>query len=436
MLNRNPLSLPSASPGNPHSKAGGGELQVGDCLSRNNARSACLPCCVQHLIHHFGPQFPHLLPVLNHHLSSLHQLNESIILSSLAESDFIDMEQQYPRLEELLDSYFAQPSSQAKDRTFNPNSDPKYATSFETPYELMYWSSQLKLTFLTRGDKYQASKAELKAARNLMRRAGIPAVGMATPSYPQADTIVIELVAKLENDFAYAVRYFGFHSHHNRWEDDTNAHVCLVKCIIRACDQIKSMIETEFKWIKRVIFQTESEDIMLAVNKIWDWVRDGFPTVLPDGASDNLYLILNHYIEQLEAANGGTSVLFWHVPPHYLPGANNQAWFDLSRQIGREISQEEDSCGVCTAKDQLEELKFAANGDPGSAYSGLVNKYGHLKKGETFSLSNNAGADVKIIMQVDGTVAVEKEHELVTGRKLKPKDLNAMTAGLSIGCNH
>jgi hypothetical protein len=108
----------------------------------------------------------------------------------------------------------------------------------------MRWSKQLGLTFLTRGTDYEAPKAELKAARNLMRRAGIPPADMSRPGYPEVDTIVIELVAKLEQQLAYAVRYFGFHSVHNRWEDDTNAHVCLIKCIIRGLDQLSFKIKT------------------------------------------------------------------------------------------------------------------------------------------------------------------------------------------------
>jgi hypothetical protein len=271
----------------------------------------------------------------------------------------------------------------------------------------MRWSKQLGLTFLTRGTDYEAPKAELKAARNLMRRAGIPPADMSRPGYPKVDTIVIELVAKLEQQLAYAIRYFGFHSVHNRWEDDTNAHVCLIKCIIRGLDQLSFKIKTEFKWVKHIIFQTESEDLMAAIQNTWTWARDGFPDVLPDGASPKLYLLLNEYLETMEAI--GVSVKFWKLPVHFLPGASNQAAGDLHKEVGRQYIGNEGACGLCTTKMQIRELDFALNGEPDTETN---KKYGNLKKGDTFLLYNNAGVDVKVTMQFDGSVAVAKEKAL------------------------
>lgn len=66
----------------------------------------------------------------------------------------------------------------------------------------------------------------------------------------------------IEDDFAVAVRYSGYHSRHNRWEDDKTTFSGLVKYVACGCQQIQNMIETDFKWVKRVIFQTDSDELI------------------------------------------------------------------------------------------------------------------------------------------------------------------------------
>ncbi len=316
----------------------------------------------------------------------------------------------FPSMSGLLGS-IPIPTGPAQNRIFDPTTDSKYANPRGLPYDLMWWSRQHETTFLTYGYGYDPTKAELKKARNTMRRAGVSAMSIDEPGYPLVDTIVIELASSTENGFVCAVRYYGYRSKYNRWEDDKKTLPGLIKTIQRGCQQIEQMVQTEFKWVKRVIFQTDSDDVIQAVSKISEWVANGFPSVLPTGVQVRDYLMLNLHIESLRATYG-VEVLFWKVPSEHLPGAYNQNEIQQSIIHNREMREPADSCGLCTIRQQMQEVMFAKTGNPCCPNRELVQKYGHLKKGDTLPLTNTAGVDAKVMMEVDGSVAAEALKDL------------------------
>ena len=336
----------------------------------------------------------------------------------------------------LFEQGMTLPLGPEKNRVFEPTKDRKYDTGISAPYHLMWFSPQMDMTFLTYGYNYKATKSELKTARNTMRRAGVHPFDLDEPGYPLMNTIVIELASSIETGFVCAVRYYGYQSKYNRWEDDTKTLPGLLKCIKRACLQIIQMVETEFKWVKRVIFQTDSDDVMQAVTKIWDWHHGGFPNSLPIGVSKLFdYMSLNAHIESLEVANGGTEVLFWKVPTEFLPGAWHQCEIQQSDVHQRAMQAPAGSCGPCTVREQLQEIMFAKTGNPCCPNEELVKKYGHLKKGDTFPLTNTAGVDAKVMMEVDGSVAAEA-LKAINSRVLKAKDTNISKGKGEKECGH
>lgn len=348
----------------------------------------------------------------------------------------IDIEStQLLSMADLVDYISSIPNGVGKNRVFNPADDPKFATTVDAPYELMYHSHQLGLTFLTLGPQYNATKSELKKARNVMRRAGIPPPSLDTPRYPLLDTMILELTSNIHEGFVCAVRYFGHQSKFNRWEDDTKSLPGLVKCLKRACKQIAEMIETDCKWVKTVIFQTDSEGIMGTVTKFWDWFDNSFPDEASTGVSERDYFLLNHNIERLEAVNDGIDVLFWKLPREYLPGAWYQTETDLCIVFPGDATMSSGSCGPCTSRHQLAELKFACHGNPGAGDYKLVEKYGHLKVGDSFPLFNNAGLDLKVTMKVDGSVAGEAQ-KVVDTKALQSKDGNVTSRTTVRICGH
>ncbi len=321
------------------------------------------------------------------------------------------MSDRFPSMAELQDELGISVRI-TKHRIFNPSDDPKHATSLNVPYDLMQYKSKIGLTFLTFGVNYTPTKPELKAARNAIRRTGLVAPDLDTSCYPLGTTIVIELASSIENGFVVAVRFFGWHSRHNRWEDDKETLPGLFKCVIRGCQQIQEMIENEYKWIKKVIFLTDDENLIQGVTKIWDWAEDGVPLNLPLGLDTLDYARLNNAISQLEHSKHGTQVLFWKVRREYLPGVLHQVESEQARVHGRSIQLPAGSCGPCIIYQQKQELMFARTGNPCCPNAGLVARYGHLKKGDTFPLTNNAGVDAKVTMKLDGSVAAEALKKL------------------------
>jgi hypothetical protein len=259
-----------------------------------------------------------------------------------------------------------------KNRIFNPSDDPKHATSLKVPYDLMQYESKIGLTFLTYDVNYTPTKSELKAARNAIRKTGLVAPDLDTPCHPLGDTIVIELASSIENGFVVAVRFFGWHSRHNRWEDDKKTLPGLFKCVIRGCKQIQHMIETEYKWIKKVIFLTDDENLIQGVTKIWDWAKDGFPLNLPLGLGAGDYARLNNAISQLEDSKHGTQVLFWKVSREYLPGVLHQVESKQATVHGRSLQLPAGTRGLCTIYQQMQEFMFARTGNPCCPNADLV----------------------------------------------------------------
>ena len=325
---------------------------------------------------------------------------------------------------DLLDTMVTIPIGPEKDRVFTHTDNAKFENSIGLPNELTFDSKHLNLTVLCYGEMYKATKTEIKSARNTMRRAGVPPFDPTDSGWPLFDTLVVEVAATMENGFVCAVRFFGMRSTHNRWEDDKKIVTGIIKCVNRGCYQIKELIETEMKWVKTVIFQTDSDDIMQGVTKIWDWVDHGFPTTMSTGVAEIDYLTLNQAIESLEAVNGGTKVLFWKVDSQYLNGAYHQVECQQSGVHGRCMQLPAASCGHCTKKVQLQELGFARNGltPLGNAHPHLAKMYGHLKKGDSFPLSNCAGVDAKVVMEVDGSVGMDAV------KNMSKKDIKAMEA--------
>ncbi len=213
--------------------------------------------------------------------------------------------------------------STERNRRFSPENDAKYQHNLPIfPYGITQYLPQPQITVLTYGSKYAPPKAALKMARNVMRRAGLSAPRLDTSSYPIASTLVIELGAMMEDEFVAAVRYYGHHSCHNRWEDETNLLRGLMKCIVRACLQIQELKASDLEWVKRVIFKTDSDFIMEAVTRSWQWCQTEFPENLPEGVSKDEIVDLQFNISGLE--NEGVEVLFWKVQPEFMPGVYYQ----------------------------------------------------------------------------------------------------------------
>ena len=331
---------------------------------------------------------------------------------------------------ELFDKFICNTDTDINttNRVFDPTEDPKYETCMPTPYEVMVFNPKLQVTFLSFSHKYKPSKSELKTARNIIRRAGIPAPSLDTPCYPLADTLVIELASIVEDGFAVAVRYFGYHSGHNRWEDDKTALSGLVKCVTYGCKQIQNMIEADFKWVKRVIFQTDSAELIDIVTQ-FDIPDEQWPPEV-QGIKCYNFILLHLGITALRNANGtnATEVLFWKVASEYLPGAYHQA--EHEQRIVHPTTIPDipvECCGHCVTSRQVQELMFAETGNPGGPNANLVAKYGHLKKGDTFPLTNNSRVDAKVTMKVDGSVAADA---------LKKKDANAAKVTGGKECGH
>ena len=326
----------------------------------------------------------------------------------------------------------------SKDRVFDPTKDLKHEACMPTPYELMVFNPSLQITFLCFGHKYIPTKSELKAARNTIRRAGVPAPSFDTPCYPLADTLVIELASTIEDGFAVAVRFFGYHSKYNRWEDDQTTFTALVNCVVYGCKQIRNMIESQCKWVKRIIFQTDSDELMEAVTQFDESYEHSPPEYIPGNLNPIDFLLLHRGIKMLRDATGpnATQVLFWKVASEYLPGAYHQAEHEQRIVHPNTVpAVPNDSCGGCVTSRQMQELMFAETGNPCPPSAELVAKYGHLKAGDTFSLTNNARVDAKITMKVDGSVAADALKNL-NSKALKKKDGNAAKVTGGKKCGH
>ena len=231
--------------------------------------------------------------------------------------------------------------------------------------------------------------------------------------------IVIEL-ASYDQRMALSVRSTILrisHSKYNRWEDDqTTLHRSRQLCMCTWLQTDPSNMDrvTSANGSRGVIFQTDSDERdgsceLRSRNESYEHSPPEY--VLPTGVQVRDYLMLNLHIESLRATYG-VEVLFWKVPSEHLPGAYNQNEIQQSIIHNREMREPADSCGLCTIRQQMQEVMFAKTGNPCCPNRELVQKYGHLKKGDTLPLTNTAGVDAKVMMEVDGSVAAEALKDL------------------------
>ena len=125
------------------------------------------------------------------------------------------------------------------------------------------------------------------------------------------------------------------------------------------------------------------------------------------GRNDTDFYSLNGHIQELEGSSNGVEVLFWKVASEHLPSVWHQCEIQQSIVHNREIQMPAGGCGPCTVRQQIQEVMFALTGNPCYPNPELVAKYGHLKIGDTFPLTNTAGVDARVTMKIDASIAAD-----------------------------
>ncbi len=308
------------------------------------------------------------------------------------------------------------PMGERKNRIFDPIGDPKYATFYSTPVEFRVPHKIDQLTYLGYGINYTLTEEDKKAIKKTAKKGGHK-LKEAEQHGIQYDTIIVQVAAKTRHGESIAARYYGEGSKYNtaglpEMRKSNVRDIC--GSINGGCLQVSEIVEKK-KHITKVIFQTSSQEVIDIATQIWDWQRDGFPT-LPAGVGRNEAFVLHHKLQHLEAVNNGINVMLWKVGQEFLPGATfgvdcrfdqlinvpeGYRWDSVRNTAG---FYDECLCGDCISRAQRREAQFAGTGGtccncPGARE--LFAKYGHLKAGDQLPLTNNANMDVKLTMKVD-----------------------------------
>jgi hypothetical protein len=295
-----------------------------------------------------------------------------------------------------------------KNRIFDPTNDPKNATTLDAPFELSIYDNIDQLTYLRCGNKYTPSVDEAKSMKKLAKKGGHK-LKDAEAHKILYNTIIVQIAARTRHGDAIDSRFFGEGSPYNR-TGMPDIHKSPVRGLCGSidigCQQIRAIIEKK-KHINKFIFMTSSLEVIDIATKIWNWKESGYPAVLPPGVSEDNTLLLRHNIRHLEGTNEGVDVKLWKVGQEYLTGAVfdvNCRFDDLNNvPVVRNGSC---WCSDCMFRAQYRKGKLAATGTVCCrcpAGQALLARCKGLKAGDQFSLTNNAGLDVKLTMKIDVT---------------------------------
>jgi hypothetical protein len=155
--------------------------------------------------------------------------------------------------------------------------------------------------------------------------------------------------------------------------------------------------------LKRAIIITSSKIIAEGVNKLFDWLKDGFAQGLPGGMAKEDWILLHHNIKALE--DKGIAVKVWNVKRELILQACLSAWNRFLDLENAPINQDPHKCVCweCLIKKQLNEMKYAKTGVlccPCAHCMSLIAQ--NLKRGDKFVITNIAGVtEPTLTMEVD-----------------------------------
>ncbi|CZR65069.1 uncharacterized protein PAC_14969 [Phialocephala subalpina] len=258
-----------------------------------------------------------------------------------------------------------------KDQLFDPTTEPRYANDLGQPYLLLKYNPILQCA--------------------------------------DQDTVVMIVGGRTMGGYTAAARYFGPKSEHNRNSfvapetakpliDQILAQTCL------GCNTLRQLFKDKPK-IKKGYIMTSSDALIQGVSNIFEWTKNGFPATLPEGMSQELLGLLRGHLQDFDTR--GFEVKFWKVAPEFITGptfpSENQLldFFDAPHETDVSTCH----CTDCMDRKQYAELKFAKYGMaccPCEFGKLLAKKYGKLKKGDKFVITNNTGVtEATVIMRVD-----------------------------------
>lgn len=292
-----------------------------------------------------------------------------------------------------------------KDRIFDPTLHPQYANHLGLPSLLMQHNPQWKITHLRFGPDYNGDHMH----------DGVKRV--------EIDTVVMIVGGREIDGHTAAARWFAEESIYNRnsfvGQEPLVNEILSTTCIGELSDRpilyctlliftgLNSIREIFDKrsTIKKAFVVTSSITMIEAIKKLYDWTKDGFPDVLPGGMSSMLIQILRGHLSAFDKT--GHVVKFWLVAPEHI----TRPTFNAENQLLDFFKAPHDEntanchCGNCMDEKQYKEAMFAKVGMPCCACPfgvTLSQKYGHLKKGDKFVTTNNAGVTAATVeMLVD-----------------------------------
>jgi hypothetical protein len=171
------------------------------------------------------------------------------------------------------------------------------------------------------------------------------------------------------------------------------------------CNAIRE-ITSDHPRIKKAFIMTSSEALIDGVKNLFLWTKNGFPDTVPQGTFKMCLGLLRDHLQSFDAS--GVEVKFWKVAPEFITGPTFQAECSLLDffNVPPTGNPETCTCGNCMDDKQYAELIFAKFGyacRKDAHGLGLAQKYGSLKKGEKFVITNNADITKQTVtMRVDG----------------------------------
>jgi hypothetical protein len=171
------------------------------------------------------------------------------------------------------------------------------------------------------------------------------------------------------------------------------------------CNAIRE-ITSDHPRIKKAFIMTSSEALIDGVKNLFLWTKNGFPDTVPQGTFKMCLGLLRDHLQSFDAS--GVEVKFWKVAPEFITGPTFQAECSLLDffNVPPTGNPETCTCGNCMDDKQYAELIFAKFGyacRKDAHGLGLAQKYGSLKKGEKFVITNNADITTPTVtMRVDG----------------------------------
>ncbi|KAE8442152.1 hypothetical protein EG329_003803 [Mollisiaceae sp. DMI_Dod_QoI] len=242
-----------------------------------------------------------------------------------------------------------------KDRIFNPTNNPLYANDLGLPSLLLRQNVAMGITHLHFGPKFGGKHTHK----------GV--------SCAERDTLVMEVGGRQIQGKSASARWFAEDSQYNRQgfasNESVDAEIISTTCV--GCNTIRDIV-AQYPRIKKAFIMTSSEALI-------------------EGCFDAM----------------GVEVKFWKVAPEYITGATFQSECALLNHFNAPPTANADTCSCrnCMDEKQLADVMFAKYGNARRKDNHgiqLATKYGQLKKGEKFVITNNADVHTPtVIMRVD-----------------------------------